>query len=172
MHVWLPYHQATLAHSQSIPWQQARKENPVASQQQPNAPRLSRNLVRARIVPRAPSLRTAIIVFIAVLVLFRWLHLILALQITSTGQQILNSTEILRKHEREITVLQRIIAEAESPTNLANVATGLGYSPRTPIYLPLAHPLGPPPSSDGADESGGEYYRIMVYAVGILLSAL
>ena len=129
----------------------------MASHSQTGASGLSQKVARARINARAPSLRTAIIAFVAVLILFRWLHLILALQITSTGLQIQVRTQDLRKNERQITVLHNHIAEAESPKNLASRAIELGYSPTNPIYLPLAQPQLPATSGEATEEFGGEH---------------
>lgn len=85
----------------------------------------------------APSLRTAIIVSIAVLILFRWLHLLLALQITATSRQIQIRTDELGKLQRESALLQEEAAAAESPKYLAAEAARLGYGPRTPVYIPV-----------------------------------
>lgn len=106
-----------------------------------------RSLSRTSI--HAPTLMTALIAFVAVLILFRWLHLILALQITSTGRQIQVKTQELGQSERGNSVVQLSIAEAESPQVQAVRASQLGYAPHAPIYLLLDQPLGQ--ASDGAE---------------------
>lgn len=102
---------------------------------------------------RTPSLRTALIVFVTVLILFRWLHLLLALQITSAGRQIEASTQALRRYERGLTALQAAIADAESPATLGEAARRLGYRPRALIYLPVDGPFPAP------DDGGLGSYR-------------
>jgi cell division protein FtsB len=101
---------------------------------------------RPRISGRAPSLRTAVIVFLGLLILFRWLHLILALQLASTGRQIQIATEELQKIERHNTTLVQEISEAESPTDLAQRAIQEGYKPGQPIYVRTSQPLAQPPT--------------------------
>ncbi len=100
---------------------------------------------RPRLSARPPSLRTAIIIFVGLLILFRWLHLILALQIASTGRQIDITTDELHRIERHNMALMHEIAEAEAPANLSRRAYEAGYRPRQPVYLrsdlPLARPV-------------------------------
>jgi hypothetical protein len=99
---------------------------------------------RLRVPGHALSLRTAIIVFVGLLILFRWLHLILALQLASTGRQIQIATEELQKAGRYNATLVRQISAAEAPVSLGSRATQLGYRPSTLLYLktdvPIAHP--------------------------------
>jgi hypothetical protein len=102
---------------------------------------------RQHLSARAPSLRTAFVIFIGLLIVFRWLHLILALQIASTGREMQIQTEELQRIERHNAALQREIAGAESPQNLAERAYQQGYRPRQPIYLHTSQPL-PPPATD------------------------
>jgi cell division protein FtsB len=113
---------------------------------------------RLRVPARALSLRTAIILFVGLLILFRWLHLILALQLASTGRQIQIATEELHKIERYNTSLVREISEAESPANLASRALEEGYGPRKLIYLrtdlPLARPESGVEGPLAADQGG------------------
>jgi hypothetical protein len=101
---------------------------------------------RPRLSARAPSLRTAVIIFIGLLILFRWLHLILALQLASTGRQIQIATEELQRIERHNMTLVRDISEAESPASLSDRATQAGYGPVQPIYVHTDQPLARPPA--------------------------
>lgn len=126
----------------------------MVGESKPSAPRFSRSVVPARFASRAPSLRTAIIVFVAVLILFRWLHLILALDITSTGRQIQLRTEELDRHKRAIADLEHRIALAESPTRLSELAQELGYGPRAIVYLLLDHALAPLTGDNSRGETG------------------
>lgn len=117
----------------------------------PDAARRSKRVAPTGLTERGPSLRTAVIVFIAVLILFRWLHLILTLEIASTSHQIENLREERRRHERIIADLRRRIAVAESPDVLSDMADEMGYGMRPVVYLPLDRPLVPLTDDDSAD---------------------
>ena len=94
-----------------------------------------------------PSLRTIILGLVALLILFRWLHLILALQTATAGREIqLKNGEYMR-HQRQNSLLHYEIAEAISPRILAQRALQLGLIPRMPLYLP-AEQEAEDPSSD------------------------
>lgn len=90
---------------------------------------------------RVPSLRTVAIVFVILLILFQWLHLILALEMGATSREMQLITEETEQQERLNALLLRAIAEAESPRRLAKHAETLGYLPGTRIYIELDHPL-------------------------------
>jgi cell division protein FtsB len=107
-------------------------------------PQLTLERSRLRVPSRAFSLRTAIIVFVGLLILFRWLHLILALQLASTGRQIQIATQELQKAERYNATLVRQISEAEAPANLASRAARQGYGPGKLLYLRTDLPIGRP----------------------------
>lgn len=79
--------------------------------------------------------QTFIAVFVVLLILILWLHLILALQIEFTGRQIQTGVEELEKIQREINARKREIAIARSQQSLNTRAWNLGYRPQTPIYL-------------------------------------
>lgn len=111
--------------------------------------RHTRGRLQLGIGARIPSLRTAVFIIIAVLILFRWLNLILALEITRTGRQIQTTTEELHRQERDNAGLRLAIAEAESPLTLAEAATQLGYKPRAPVYIRVDEPL-----ADRSTEAG------------------
>ncbi len=89
----------------------------------------------------APSLRTAVIAFIVVLILFRWLHLILALQIAGTGRQIQEQTDTLLQLQRQNASLLDQASLAGSPQDLLDRSEQLGYRPGTPVYLNSDKPL-------------------------------
>jgi hypothetical protein len=78
---------------------------------------------------------------IALLILFGWLRLILALEIASTGRQIQILTEELASIERGNNGLRLKIATALSPERLARIAEELGYALYEPIYVPMPSPL-------------------------------
>lgn len=98
---------------------------------------------------RTPSSWTVLAIFVIVIILFLWLHFVLALQIASTGRQIQIATEDLHKLERANAAIQRQVAEAESPRELAERAHDLGYQPQVPVYLPLSRPI-----SQAGDDTG------------------
>ncbi len=126
----------------------------MAREAQPGEPRSSRKMLPNTVSSRAPSLRTAVIVFIAVLILFRWLHLVLALDITSTGRQIQSRTDELHRHQRVVSDIQRRIGIAEAPGRLSELASQMGYGPRQAVYLPLDGPLVPLTDGDSSEEDG------------------
>ncbi len=121
----------------------------MAGQSQSSLPQEISRRIPLRLIGRVPSTRTILIIFVALLILFSWLHFILALQIASTGRQIQIQTEELQKIERENTAILQDIAEAESPRRLAERARSLGYEPQQPIYLPIRG------ASAGADAATG-----------------
>jgi hypothetical protein len=90
---------------------------------------------------------------LALLLLFLWLQLILALQIEVTGRKIQASTVELEETRRRIMDVERAIAAARSQHSLADRAEELGYQPQTPIYLLLSGPLSEP-SSMGEGQTG------------------
>jgi len=103
-------------------------------------------------------LRTALFGGAALLILFAWLHLILALQIASTGRQIQITTEELNKLKRDNMAVVQDTAVAESEENMTRRAESLGYSLQTPVYLSLGQTLpttGPAVSGSGVPDSAG-----------------
>jgi hypothetical protein len=77
------------------------------------------------------------IVFVILLILFQWLHLILALQMGATSREMQLITEEIEQQERLNALLLRAIAEAESPRRLGDYADSLGYGPGTRVYIEL-----------------------------------
>jgi hypothetical protein len=123
----------------------------VASRTVPVPLRQVQKRFQSRVSLNFVPLRTAIIGFVAVLILFRWLHLFLALGITSIGREVQVTTEQLQKRERMNSDLLAQIAVAESPRDLAEKARELGYSARSPVFL-----AGPLPGSDEAGGAGAQ----------------
>ena len=104
--------------------------------------RATKHKLTNKVTPTQPPVRTAIIVGAALLILFAWLHLILSLQIASTGRQIQITKEEMEQIERDNLAIVRDIAAAESQKKMADRATALGYGPQAPLYLPLSQQLG------------------------------
>lgn len=103
---------------------------------------------------QARSLRLALIALVAVLIGFRWLNLILALETTSTGRQIQNRTAELSRMDRENASLEAQIAEALAPSRMAAEAVRFGFMARSPIYLRVEAAAGE--SGSGLAAGGGE----------------
>jgi hypothetical protein len=101
-----------------------------------------------------PSLTVILAVFVALFVLFLWLHFIVAQQIESVGRDTQVKTEELHRIERHIQDLQRQIAIAGSQKRLALQAQSLGYQPQKPIYLRVQEPL--PPDKTSIEGPGGQ----------------
>jgi len=97
-----------------------------------------RDQMRAHVAHRALPVWTAIAILAALLILFGWLHLILAVEITSIDREILNQTQILDRVERDKAAIRRDIAEAQSPKHLEPRAHLLGFQRQKPAYLLLS----------------------------------
>ncbi len=107
---------------------------------------------RVRSSRRVPVLHIIIAVVIAVLLLFLWMHFILAMQIEATGRQIQEERVVLERFERQNAALGRRIAESSSQDLLTRRAQDMDYELRTPHYLFLARPLLDP--ANGSLEEG------------------
>jgi hypothetical protein len=83
-----------------------------------------------------------VIVFVILLILFQWLHLILALEMAATSREMQLIREEIEQQERLNALLLRAIAEAESPRRLGKHAETLGYMPGTRVYIESDEPLG------------------------------
>lgn len=105
---------------------------------------------RAIVSVNAPSLRAVIAVFIALFILFGWLHLILTLEIALTGREIQIKTEELEAITRHKSSLQEQISTMESPAVLAPAAHEMGFADRTPLYVPLPGELADQSSGGGS----------------------
>ena len=99
-----------------------------------------RTQVRTRVQGSTPVLpiRTAIMVFSALLILFGWLHLILALQIASTDRQILEQSSVLDKAKRDKAAIMLQLAKAQSPEEMEKRAIRAKYRRQEPLYLFMA----------------------------------
>jgi hypothetical protein len=105
--------------------------------------------------PTAPA-RTALFGGAALLILFAWLQLILALQIASTGRQIQVATEELSRLKRSNMAVVRDTAIVESEEKMSERAMAIGYGPQTPVYLSLGPAFaatGPVIDSRGAPDA-------------------
>jgi hypothetical protein len=109
---------------------------------------------RAPATSRTPSLWTAVVIFVALLILFGWLHLIVALQIASTNREIQIMTQDLDVMERQRAILLRQIAEAESPILLEKRLLLGGYQPKEPVYYLLLPESAAGDAMDGDSERG------------------
>jgi len=98
---------------------------------------------QARTSVHAPSLRAAFIAFVAIVILFRWMHLIVSLRVAATESQIQMSSDMLAEGDRTNAALLYSIAEATSPRSLAQRAVDLGYGPRAPDYVGSDQPIVP-----------------------------
>ena len=111
---------------------------------------------RVRNSRRIPVLHIVVAVVIAVLLLFLWMHFLLAMQIEATGRQIHEEMVVLDRLERQNAALGRKISESNSQELLNRRAEEMGYEIRTPHYLPLARPLLDP--GNGSLEKGTPYW--------------
>jgi hypothetical protein len=92
---------------------------------------------RRNAVDRTLSVRIVIAAFVALLILFGWLHMIQALEIASTGRDIQDKMEELKEVRRENDYLRWRIAQELSVAEMSDRARHLGYRQQEPVYLPL-----------------------------------
>lgn len=109
---------------------------------------------RVRSSRRVPVLHIVVAVVIAVLLLFLWMHFILAMQIEATGRQIQEERVVLERLERQNAALGRRIAEGSSQNLLTRRAQDMDYELRTPHYLLLARPLLDPANGNLEEDTG------------------
>lgn len=107
----------------------------MASQPLPMPAVQAAERVQKQLYSRTIPVRTVVAVFGALLILFAWLHFVLALQIASTNRQIYEESQELARVERHNAVRLLRIAEAESPQNLEQRAIQVEYRPQQPRYL-------------------------------------
>jgi hypothetical protein len=86
---------------------------------------------------------------VALLILFTWLHLVLALQIAATNRQLLTQAGELDRLVRDNGAVLVEIAQAQTPQKLQERALQMGFRPQEPVYLLL-----PEDASRGAGEAG------------------
>jgi hypothetical protein len=99
-----------------------------------------------------PSAGVVMAVLVTLLILFLWLHFILAQKIESAGREIQLKTEQLHEVERHNHELRRQIAINSSEERLAERSEALGYEPQRPLYLLVDRPL--PPTNQTSGHSG------------------
>ncbi|MEJ2208318.1 MAG: hypothetical protein P8129_04690 [Anaerolineae bacterium] len=99
-----------------------------------------------------PSAGIVVAVLVTLLILFLWLHFILAQKIESAGREIQFKTEQLHEIERHNHELRRKIAISSSQERLAERSRALGYGPQRPLYLLVDQPL--PPTTQTSRPSG------------------
>jgi cell division protein FtsL len=121
---------------------------------------------------RVPSLRTVAIVFVILLILFQWLHLILALEMAATSREMQHITEEIERQERLNALLLRAIAEAESPRRMGELAESLAYMPGTRVYIELGVPLAQASGEPQFGVSDGESAEVPSSAPGATEEAL
>jgi hypothetical protein len=103
--------------------------------------------------PKSPPLQVILIAFVALFILFLWLNFVLMQEIEAIGREIQVKTAELKTVERRHEALLREICEVGSEQEMANMATGLGYRPQTPVYMVVGKPLVQA-STDVAASSG------------------
>jgi predicted PurR-regulated permease PerM len=91
---------------------------------------------------RNPPAVIILIVFVALLILFLWLHFIMAQQIESVGREIQAGQEKLDKIRRENAALQGEIATMDTQKKMAERAEDMNYEPQQPLYLLIDQPPG------------------------------
>jgi len=112
----------------------------------------TRGQSRERVVARQPSVQVLIAVSVALLILFSWLRMILALEIASTGRKIQLKTEELERIERDNDKVRLQIAGALSPERLAPLAEEMGFQPQKPVYVPWSESGAEPANSGITDQ--------------------
>jgi hypothetical protein len=91
---------------------------------------------------RLPSVRVAIAVLAALLILFGWLHLLLAMQIASTDREILTKKGDLSIQKRDNAAVLRLIATAEAPEIMWDRSQVEGLVEGERVYLHIPLPTG------------------------------
>jgi len=119
----------------------------------------TRGQSRDRASVRGPSVRVLVAVSVALLILFSWLRVILALEIASTGRQIQLRAQDLDGIERGNDNLRLQISHALSPTRLAPLAEEMGFQPHKPVYVPWPEL---PAVEEGPDLADQERLRLLI----------
>ena len=127
----------------------------------------------ARAINRVLPLWTVVAILAALLILFGWLHLVLALQTTSTNRTIQERTAVLEKLERDQAVIVREIAAASAPGGLEDRARLAGFRTARPMYL-ILQPVQANSYSEADLEVASEFTSSAVQAseVSTLLEAV
>jgi|GEM_PF-2422222 len=101
----------------------------------------ARERSQPHVTSRFPSLRVAIAVFAALLILFGWLHLLVAMQIASTDRLILDKEADFDRLERDTQVVLLKIGWGESPRIMEGRLAEEGYERQDALYLELSQPF-------------------------------
>ena len=109
----------------------------------------TRSATRLRLVTQPSTLRIAFILFVVLLILFGWLHLIMAMHIASTSRQIQVQEQVREKLGRDKAALLQQIAEKEAPKNMEMRAQEKGYVRPDPVYLRVPGAVAPA-ANDGS----------------------
>lgn len=108
------------SHSLPVPVPQARERSQI------------------RVTSRLPLLRVAVAVFATLLILFAWLHLLVAMEIASTNRLIMAQTGKLERLERDKQAVLLKIAWEESPLAMEARLQNEGFVLQEPMYLDLS----------------------------------
>lgn len=101
-----------------------------------------------------PAAGIAIAGLVALLILFLWLHFILAQKIEFAGRESQMRTAELHRIERRNHELRRQISIVGSQEQMAERSRALGYAAQQPIYLLVDQPL--PPATQSSRPTGGD----------------
>jgi biopolymer transport protein ExbB/TolQ len=101
-----------------------------------------------------PTAAIVVAVLVALLILFLWLHFILALKIESAGREIQLRTEELRRLERHNQELRRQISISGSQERMFELSKEMGYVLQQPVYVLVDKPL--PPIDQSLQPTGQE----------------
>mgnify|MGYP001823096172 FL=1 len=110
----------------------------MASHSLPVPVPLARERSLLHVAYRLPSLRIAVAAFAALLILFAWLHLLLAMQIASTNRLITERTAELSRLERDKQVILLKIAQSESPIVMTQRLLEEGFVRQELMYLDVS----------------------------------
>lgn len=90
-------------------------------------------------------------VLVALLILFYWLHFLVAHENESIGRKIQAQTEELARIERVNMALRQQVATTYAEAVMAERARALGYRPQQPLYLLVDRPLAPASAGSHSD---------------------
>jgi hypothetical protein len=80
---------------------------------------------------------------VTLLILFLWLHFVLAQKVEIAGREIQVKSEELQKIERHNHELRRQISIAGSQERMSDRSRMMGYAAQRPVYLLVDQPLPP-----------------------------
>jgi hypothetical protein len=108
----------------------------------------ARERSQLHVANRLPSLRVAVAVFAALLILFAWLHLLVAMQIASTNRLIMQRTAELDRLERDKQAILLKIAQSESPIVMVQRLLEEGFVRQELMYLDVSQTATQPMTSE------------------------